>query len=443
MMRAALLFALGALAAACGSIPSSSDAGDHPGPDGMVPPGDPDAGDPPVEVTVHAWSHGEPMRGAEVVFHDAQGLVLGVIETTDDGAAAFAVPPGGMVTLLSVTNGGEYLARTFAGVAPGDVIHIGSRTPMAAPSTAAMITLPGSVMAATAYRVSTGCEEVTVASATVTPTLEVGPACTSFDGSTTWMTVIATATDAWDTPYAYSAMRVPVQATPPPLPAWQTEFQSMMVTAGPMPPGATQASVQLKLDTGFWFGMPPASGMVGEGSSLTANPWFPVDFADRMRLETAIFVAPDAVLASLHQGPIEGQFVIGPAELLPQIQDVGLGACDTSRPCVWWGAPAELAGADLLMATVRWGVNEERHIWQIYLPPDTNAPFQVPALSEDVAPWRPDIELGGFDPPSIVAADVSIIGGWDDFRRSWSNLFDDEMPRDDLDARMSFAGGGF
>ena len=54
-------------------------------------------------VTVKVSKDDVPQPSVNVVFHDAQGAPLSHLQTDGDGQASAVVPPGGTVTVVSVS----------------------------------------------------------------------------------------------------------------------------------------------------------------------------------------------------------------------------------------------------------------------------------------------------------------------------------------------------
>jgi hypothetical protein len=71
-------------------------------------------------MSLRVQNSGLPLADLAVVFHDADGEVLGQTTTDADGVASGEVAEGGMVTVIGGTT-----RLTVAGVEPGDDLVLG------------------------------------------------------------------------------------------------------------------------------------------------------------------------------------------------------------------------------------------------------------------------------------------------------------------------------
>jgi hypothetical protein len=238
--------ALAVVAAACGEVKSSPDAGAVDGavPDDVdAPPAPPDAlSRGPVQVTVFEEFDGVPQAGVTVVFLEPDGTLAGRVLTDDLGQASAELTSGGSVTAVRLDTSTRLV--TILGVEAGDHLVFGEAPAPDATETAVLqvgftrTTHPNHV-------VHTTCGTSPTAGAASFVEMPMVRHC---DRTPRDIVMAATGAASTETQYAIvedavgSAITVPANA-------WRTASSGQaMLTA--VPPAVKQASVGRMLRTG-------------------------------------------------------------------------------------------------------------------------------------------------------------------------------------------------
>jgi len=349
-------------------------------------------------ITVEVADGSDPYVGVPVVFHDSEGVALGTVATGPDGLASFDELPqdgGGASVVLS----GENEIITRMGLRPGDTWVLEPD----ASSTQVDGEMPPTVAGADRYRVIDCAGWSGFDPEDSDPeTLYLSPLCERQDGSTT---LLAQARDADSAPIAWSLTEA--QARPDAtvtFPEWDTRIDTIdVVLDGTRDQG--QAFVQsFEGRDGIRVNVDSTDVSDGGGTAqLGALPALP---------ETLIRAAFEAdtsgtgldLATSLHtQGfgestPSQVRFDLD-SDVWPTLTDTGL--IPDARELTW-DASAELTGAEMLFASLRWkDEGGQTWRWDLEAPLDDPAgPYLLPdmpevSLSDDTAdiPEGPSVWL--------------------------------------------------
>lgn len=367
-------------------------------------------------VTVAVTRAGVPIAGATVVFDDPDGAVTGRGTTDADGVATAELVGGGMVTVVDPAVPTRLMTLTEVSPGPGrlEVPLDTSITPPAGPE-AGTLTIPappGAPPAGTDHvMIETGCGSFSAPSlpATVSITADCITAVRA-------VPVIVT---AWEPPgdlehpgnslAAFSGLALAgngSNAFALATPAWSTDCAQIDITTDPV------MSVQLRprlggmlFDStpGFCQVTQPPTGYayavydLGEG--FTASGFaYPAGQALRGEMFRTEYAALPATIAIAESTDL----------LLGDVELTGVDGNGAS-----WGTDPALADADVIYATLSWGLSQDTYVnWQFIVPGDATAVAR-PELPADVESWAPlagavdhVVELRYLDAPWLDGLDA-------------------------------------
>lgn len=190
-MTTRLAFATTVALAACGSAHHTVDGGRDSSHDTLSPP---TADAPPGSVTIEVTSSGKPVANVPVYFqnNDADSSVVLGATTDAQGTVGAVVAAGGFVTAVEPDDGtGIKKLATFAGVQPGDALHL-DLEPTTPPAGADTVLTVATYAGAAAYNVYSPCGMVTLGP---NATGEVG-----FQGCANTVDLLVVAVDDASTP---------------------------------------------------------------------------------------------------------------------------------------------------------------------------------------------------------------------------------------------------
>lgn len=357
---------------------------------------------PPVIVTLQRT--GAPVPGAPVVIGAPDGSVVAVLTTDANGEARGHAPPGGSVTVfepLETTDDDAIQRYTILGVQPGDRLLVGTG-PVQDRAVARMyVQLPGSLDAATLYRVESGCGGSLIEDPTPVVELTITGACVGKGGT---IAVRALAVAPTGEAIAHTAARAvtiePSGIAAVELDPWSTQWAPFEVHLVEPPATAAAYGVEVAhVVNGVAFPgdariQPHATGQPGT-ASFDLIP----ELADELRVGVVVVYAAGAADISAGyyvervsaRGAERGVTISLAERLLPPIDRLELSSTDPARPEVSWRAHAGLAATDGALVRISWSepTAAARHEWWILAPPDAATPIRVPALPDELAAYRP------------------------------------------------------
>lgn len=402
----ALLLALSIVAAGC---PSS----------------EPDPG--PVSVTVRD-AYG-PVAGANVVFQAPDWSVLAHVLTDAQGTASATVAAG---TVVTVAHPGllwaNYGLLTVVGVEPGDALVLGEPATVGETQDgSAAVTYPGTFAGADQYAVTLGCTASGWAYAPDPVDVQISSTC---DSSVDAIAIAISASSgmiAWS-----SATGVPVLGPPPSrtatvtLGAWRSDLGSMPVTLTNPPATATSASAYLSPRRNarrYTLASTAAGAPLSPPSGETISLPYARDFWTSARLEVAAsFSYGDDVARYLeNEAPLAPRTLDLSTALPPRLSGLTLVESEAGRAAGWSRAGSD-AGLDATVLWVQWVDTDDRHRWQVLMPPGRSA-FTFPELPVSLAAFLPD---AGTSPSyGLADYDISTSSSYREFRASALGLLYD------------------
>lgn len=234
-------------------------------------------------ATVIIAPEGQPVAGRTIIFHDADGEVIGEVVTDANGAATHEVPRGALATWWD----GSVL-RTLAAVQPGDVIRVSS--PVSDDGDVAgtvRVRVQGPVDGAEQYWATLGCDFRQITDTGAFTAVALRQRClreNRFD-------VLAVAKDVQggrERSLAFTyALDVAADAdgvTNAPLPAWDTTPPSIAVTFTDAPDGLFSMSGYVsQYRNGIGYGSGVGSADLSADDPTLALP-YPDGFADLLHV---------------------------------------------------------------------------------------------------------------------------------------------------------------
>lgn len=318
-------------------------------------------------VSVHVSEGSEPKRFVTVLFHDADGVIVGEAQTDNRGRVVRSPAPS-YVTIVD-DDFGEYM--TFAGVEPGDVLTVtGMPSPNLPPRDVIgrfLVTLPSEVSGAVGY------------------TAEAGACLTDVPRSTTTFVVNA---DSW---CAHTASGVLAAASRPDgttMFAWKTGLEpkgetTVPVTLGPWTPAnettfvvnqATRASATLfaRLADGEEFFLARPSG-----SSFPVPNGFAFSYTTQLKIEDTN-QNTSVALRNTSAGPFEAN----EEDLLPCPSSAEIVQVGERFHAQWtYSGPAPRSGATLYILREDMPDGRLAGGWTLIVPPGETR-VRLPQLPE-------------------------------------------------------------
>lgn len=405
-------------------------------------------------LRVHVADQGNPSVGAQVVYHESEGQLLGTAETDARGNSEFAVAEGGMVTAIveqSVGHGQTAtLRQTIAGVRPGDSLVFGEAEAIPPPTGELTVALPSTFEGAEYFTVDVGCQQ-----ATVLPGQESQPLRLTISaeclGSDEAVDILATALDISGQAVAFSSLQTKVEnpSANVELPAWRTDFRRVRINLADPPPQSTVVGLQLlHIEDGL-----PFSGSM----QLVETAAFP----EEVSYEVADFGKDLRVILVAAYGPIDDvQGMSGYAHqfsanrnslsialddaLLPRVSGVRMSVVDGERPQIFWETDGDAERVDGAMLVVTWdepgGPQPRTESWVFLVPPAEKGELRLPHLPEAMAEHQPSPQAI-FRQPSVILIDTDRAAGYEDLRRSLGvEAFAGGLAGGDMTVRASFGG---
>jgi hypothetical protein len=326
-------------------------------------------------VTVHVLRDELAVQGADIVFHDAYGRVLGTARSNELGLATAEITAGGMVTVLDPDFAQRLTTITRVGI--GTTLEIPLTPVQAVGSRINTITIDAPTTPApdeTAdYVIQTPCGAEGATSLPMTIALPAG--C----GPGSPIVIIArTLPQNLEDPgrsLAYIATKIGPDSRARPL-AWSTHCEQVALDAD------VQMSLQLWprfgnhafrwLDLGFCGNTAPAQPTLDFSEGVVAHA---VAYIDGSSQRTSSVLRDFMTLPSALQ--------ITSADLLSGSID----AIDFDGKGASWTSDPSLADADLIDATLSWLVAPTDYVvWRVVLAPDALGTY-VPDVPEALDMW--------------------------------------------------------
>jgi hypothetical protein len=389
-MRVSPLSLLGVLVA-CGRFGFGETAGPDGGTTGSGDSGfgpDAPAGTPLTSVTVF---DGVAESGITVLFHDAEGALIGEAATNSEGTASGAIPAGGMITLVF----GEDIARsmvTFTALQPGDAVLFGAPFDRREWLGDVAISLPGPQTGAGSYAVYNGCDLKSLPDAATVANLYADRWCSPGLMSSSLAVAFDAVGDAIAHGYVTSVAPNTDAPTPATTSAWSTLWETLQVEVRDIPAGTSSLEVfseDLRGQIPLYF--------TGD-STTTITPVVTLPLAragspavDGLGVGVIAYGAgggrSGAYFASA-EPPAAATKVISLAAALPWLSSLQVVADGDGRPSIRANTSGSLAGADGGTVFVTWAIGANFGEWLLVVPPgatDVRLP-QLPASLADFAP---------------------------------------------------------
>ena len=381
-----------------------------------------DTGDAPgLPASLTLLAQGEPLVGAPVAVHLADGALREVLTTNDDGIVTIEdVPEEGVGVTVSydVFAAHQGLATVF-GVHAGDALTWGTLEPV--PQVRVDYTLPAADAGADRFLVRAGCGMHTAYAPGATGSTYTQGACAVGDT----VDVTATALDASGAPLAYAVLRdLPVVADDPYRTAtadfsgvaWRTDLAEITVVAAQPPrdgfgllqiwsPSRTTTLDAALLAVPVEAGAPASAALPmvpGLGGTFESSVLLGGGNEEGESLFTRVFRAD----------PVEdGAVVITDltADTPTWMEGVGMNASRTAVSVAQPGT-GSCAGAeiDATLHTLRGSIGEQHLRWQILTAGDAGTLLPIPELDETFADAWPNEELHSLRVEVLRAAHTAL-----------------------------------
>ena len=366
---------------------------------------------PSTIVRVFDASGDDPIEGAVVVFHDADGSVIDTVTTDSNGEAAYTTTvEDGMISVAWSSPATRRRLDTVVGVVPGDVISFRDYGNDVTNLGTMTFDLPVNALA-TSYRVDTTCTDSTGASP-LSHTITVYEYCLADDGT---LDVAAYALDAMGVVVGVALLTdVPFVSggTNDGIAAWTEPSTSDFSVALADDWTSFGAELYLVHGTSGLFGRASGSGTPLDTLSLAYPPGTGV-----VHTRTATLTAANGDVSTVTDtlASAEPTIVLTGPEFLPVAEQNAPDTTDPERPIFSWTGYGE---AWQLIASRDSGATLS-FTWKV----TTNATaVQFPELPEELAEWEWSYFLTS-ESDVVVSAD-SDIAEWGDFRSRPASLGD-------------------
>jgi hypothetical protein len=365
-------------------------------------------GGPPGPVTVKTGGL------AKVVFHDAAGAVLSVVETDANNTATGDVPPCGAVTLVSrPADIPRSTLFTVTRVQPGDTISL-VFPPSPAPGVTRQLTIEfPTLQNATSYRFSPGrridaFSACSTSFATTSPAVvDIDERCTASDGTTA---LTATALDVDNQPLGYASLANVATATAS-ITQWRDDatFTNVGFANSPDPTWESRIGIrmfagELALDAagGLFASLPGklSPAVVGDHAMLFASLEHPQGHESGIDM-----------LQRMVPAPLAGSLTLDGGEFAPHVDSCARDDTNPARPVITWTTSRSTAGEHAIVTTADY----EDDQWFLVAAPDQPGAVRYPDLPANLRPASPP--QTGPQALAVMVADTSLYGGYDDVRR--------------------------
>ncbi len=362
-------------------------------------------------ATVKVRPGGEAAPDVTVVFHDADGAVIGEQVTDAEGIAALEVGRDSMATLAL----GDDL-YTVTALQPEDVVDLWSPPYHFGSPIVGQVRVAGRPVAgAVDYWIALGCEPLR-GSTSISPSafLSLREACLEGDG-TFDVTVLAVDAERNRLAFAYrtdvtpdadGSTRVPI--------TWESEVPSSTISYTGGRPGVLQLFGEIDSQReGFNYSHDDSTS---DGSPVTVQHLAAFEDSARVRI-AVVWDGYYSDLVTSIPAPLPASFALSDSDLAPALS---AGTIDTSiagRPVASWsGDTSEVDGLhiQLVFEDTSTGLS---NAWFAVVPPGTNE-FRFPSLGDSsLAPFGPGVDSFVHENGTWVAAmGADFADGFDDFR---------------------------
>jgi hypothetical protein len=371
---------------------------------------------PSTDVSVVVTNIGVSRPDVEVVFHDADGAILGIAKTNAEGKATWSGASPTMVTALLGNDEFRQLL-TWVGVKPGDVLNVddlitdwklGRYT----------LTTKGTLSDAGANYFGlnvNGCQggSVSIPMGHVT----VNPGCTRPQNTFT----ISAASGSKFVGHAYAKNIPPMTdggAVSVQMSDWLAPTPGhVSVVNATLPPGEVAQPLLFEIANG--------NGLLrgGESDSALGTATFSLipGFADALQGGFDISTNNGAARRAVEKRVPSGDITVDFANALPEILNVQLDVTELMRPAVKWSSVTSLAVADggMIRLPFSGGWGQQWRAWNFIVPPHATS-VKAPILPDSAAPWlppAPEASATEFDPPRVFFLESDTLAGYDDVRQ--------------------------
>lgn len=365
-----------------------------------APPATATASDP-IQVRIVAGA----LAGYMVMFHDADGNMIGMTTTDATGLATSpaGIAPASVTALLGGDDVGYHKLVTWTAVAPGDVLkvpNVGAETmPTANPDIGYAVTSPGSMPNATAYMV--GRSDCAQQNPVTDSTAKV-----FYQSCTGETAVLIEATDEHYVPIAFAFQKGLTPPTASDMPLTLTNWlpAAHLAIATPNVQDPRSMTLEVDLDVG---GRLYHSDMQDEadGFSVAVAP----GFADRYFATLELGISPMQTIKQVIPAGTTA-VTIDAATALPALASVKADYSTDGRPALHWTSAAPLTEADGGDVMFVWGSSSavpnpngggevfvsgsDSGSWDIYIGNGLTS-VQAPQLPPEAKAWLPRASASG------------------------------------------------
>lgn len=342
--------------------------------------------DDDTSITVEVVDGTAPVSGVEVLFHDADGVLVDRGQTDAAAPLKMDLPAGTTVTAMWQDVSGFRVIQSFLDVQPGD--HLILLRNLNQETATVNLTFPADFPGATGYFLRIGCEQYIV-TALVPTTLDVPMSCVH-NGE---LTVSMQADQNPASAFTY-VEGVAVSADTPAdvtLPAWRTDFDSVQVDVTNIPP-STGLSVSAARLTHPWYVIPSDFASANPpGVNETFNLSLPAGVGDAQSVVSGVRLSGSQYL-TMSEG-VDGassSVTMDYANALPALADFAVGLPDPAQPIMdWTGQPAD---TQYVSAFLNW-LAGDGGLWVVFEPSDMEPGLVFPELPADLSAWFPPGDL--------------------------------------------------
>lgn len=362
---------------------------------------------PFASVTLHVYGErdGQPISGADVYFHTADGdhIVDRMVTASDGRAASARAADGGSLTVL-YSQGGEAYARTIFGVRDGDDLRIGSPRPAPGALRPLAVGLD-SFAGATSYAVHAGCANASSGGPLVS--IPLPESC----GGSVDVVAFAESSSA-DAPLAFLTATVSATAGTIALSGWRTDFATIPVTLETTGGSLVLTSFELEAaGSGYPTDatLPLFPGPTPATTSLPVVPGFGEGLVSTVWLPGSIEHLQDSIEEIRRYAPVPPEILVG---AIPLARPTALSASrhrgrvrldwETSDP----GDESRIEFDD--------PYGSVHHDWVLIAPPEARS-IVLPALPLDRSDFEP--ASGGTNATVEIRA-ASWLSGYDAARNA-------------------------
>ena len=325
-------------------------------------------------ASIRVFDEGTGVEGRIAIFQDRNGEIRKQVRTGSDGIATSSIRPGDMVTLANV-GAPKFDLTTYVDLQPSDVGIVGETETEDKPKFWAdlvRVSLPEPPPGAMRGHVGAGLA--------LTPQEGAATAVRLIEGDNGASYVVGVATDASGAPVAFTTLETSSGTKAVALPAWRTDWHRVDVRLPNLAPSAvTKVSVEaISGDARF-----PA--LAAPGPAITML----IPSGIGRAMDTQIVIDDGGARRSWRRvSALANEVTLDAADLLPPVTQVAITR--GVRPTVTWSTRSVDAAA-VVVIRLSWGEGDA-HRWTVIAPAAIRS-FQFPALPDELALWRPGVEV--------------------------------------------------